>query len=110
MKTIALLIFQLGSLEAQYFLKTGKLISLSEQNLVDCSHNDGNFGCRGGDMIPAFIYIHNNDGIDSNNSYPYIAQPQRYCNYSVSTNVTSLRAYGVIARGKRILLICFIFL
>ncbi|KAG8449836.1 hypothetical protein GDO86_016489 [Hymenochirus boettgeri] len=48
-----------GALECQWKKKTGQLISLSEQNLLDCSNITGNKGCIGGFMPNSFQYIIN---------------------------------------------------
>ncbi|KAI9119994.1 hypothetical protein K1719_008963 [Acacia pycnantha] len=51
-------------------LSTGKLISLSEQELVDCDTGVDQ-GCEGGLMDDAFKFIINNNGINSEANYPY---------------------------------------
>jgi len=46
-----------GSIESRWAIKTGTLLSLSEQELVDCEHNNGDAGCDGGLMDDAFEWL-----------------------------------------------------
>lgn len=44
-----------AGVEAIYAQKTGKVVSFSEQQVVDCDKED--WGCDGGDLPPAFEYM-----------------------------------------------------
>ena len=90
-----------------YAAKTGKLISLSEQQLVDCDHNcvvwEGektcNAGCNGGLMWSSFEHIIKTGGLVTEESYPYEAVDNR-CRFNVSNAVVKISNWTFVSSNE----------
>jgi len=89
-----------GTMEAAHFKKTGELVSLSEQNLVDCATEGPNAGCYGGYPSIGIQHAIDNGGIDGEESYPFEAVNEDTCNFNPDTvgatftNVNGIQRYN----------------
>jgi len=67
-----------ANIEGVNFLKTGKLLSLSEQELVDCDKKTGNVGCGGGLPLNAYKdMVESKMGLEVESDYPYAAKDDK---------------------------------
>ena len=92
----------IGAIEGQHALTTGKLTSLSEQNLVDCAYNYSCDGCGGGWPDKAIQYVIDNNGVDSESSYPYITNDEK-CMFNKSNVVANIS--NVVANISKVVLL-----
>jgi len=88
-----------GTIEGAWQIAKGKLVSLSEQNLMDCSWSYGNMACNGGLEDTALQYVIDNGGIDTEASYPYTAKSSRSCKYSAANSGAKISSYVQLKKG-----------
>ena len=86
------------AVESAYALKTGNLISLSEQNLIDCVRKC--HGCNGGEIGCAYDYIiEKQDGyFNKGSDYPYTGHEMN-CAYEPSKGVCHISSYIYAVQG-----------
>jgi len=70
------------SVEGCHMITTGTLVSLSEQQIIDCSSSEGNEACNGGEMTWSFQSVIEQGGIDTEACYPYTSEGNATCKYS----------------------------
>ena len=90
-------------MEGAIMKKTGELVSLSEQNLVDCDHQSS--ACNGGLEIYAFDYVIKNGGINTEADYPYESGDgsRHSCRYDDSNRVLTISDYTEYPRDEELL-------
>jgi len=88
-----------GAIESINAINTGNLVSLSEQQLVDCSGSYGNAGCNGGEMQAAFEYVSANGGLCTEAAYPYTAEDGT-CESSQCTPAVTISSYQNVATNS----------
>ncbi len=95
-----------GSIEGAHAIATKNLVSLSEQQLVDCSVSQGNHGCEGGLMDYAFDYVKENGGLTTEQNYPYVAQGPLSCNSAkAAQHAATISGYADVPQNQEAQLI-----
>ncbi|EHA8586675.1 Senescence-specific cysteine protease SAG39 [Cocos nucifera] len=74
-------------------IRTGQLVPLSEQELVDCDTDGVNSGCSGGFMSQAFDFVLQNHGLTSEKNYPYHGSQGPCQTVELSDHVGTISGY-----------------
>jgi len=88
-----------GSMEGAHALKTGTVVSLSEQELVDCVNGGADTCDLGGEMYQAFEYVIAAGGEETEADYPYTATSGNTCKFTKSKVAATFSSYVNVTSG-----------
>ncbi|XP_019158689.1 PREDICTED: zingipain-1 [Ipomoea nil] len=77
-------------------IETGKLVSLSEQQLVDCNKH----GCEGGNTEKAYDFIKRNGGITAEHNYPYVGKDGRCETIAEESHTVTISGYTKVPEDE----------
>ena len=90
-----------GAMEGAHFVKTGQLLSFSEQQLVDCVNLC--FGCNGGNPLTAYRYLKSHMA-ELESVYPYVSgttQKAGTCQYdSKSKTAVDVSSFAQVTQDS----------
>ncbi|XP_030462372.1 vignain-like [Syzygium oleosum] len=78
-------------------IKTGKLVSVSEQELMDCDVGKHDQGCSGGAMDTVFSLVQHNRGIAPESNYPYRGREGSCDETRLGNHVATISGYSNVA-------------
>ena len=95
-----------GAVEGANYLKTGELVSLSEQQLVDCDHTcdpsaprNCDYGCNGGLPLNAMRYVQKH-GLDTETAYPYKAVDGKCASKRHGPAAATVSAFNLVSTNE----------
>ncbi|RHY26229.1 hypothetical protein DYB32_007797 [Aphanomyces invadans] len=82
-----------GVTPGQWFRKTNQTVGFSQQNLLDCSWDEGNNACNGGLDYQAYRWIIKHGGLEPEVTYGTYKNLPGFCHFNASNALAAVTSY-----------------
>ncbi|CAL5061814.1 unnamed protein product [Urochloa decumbens] len=89
-----------AAIEGAHKIKTGRLVSLSEQEIVDCDRGGYDHGCRGGHPDFAMAWVMHNGGLARESDYRYMGRQCQCWPGKLGHHAATVRDVGAVPRNN----------
>ncbi|RCV33153.1 hypothetical protein SETIT_7G059600v2 [Setaria italica] len=93
-----------ASIEGVHKIKTGRLVLLSEQEIVDCDRGGNDHGCHGGYPSSAMAWITRNGGLTTESDYPYVGRQGQCRRDKLGHHAATIRGVWAVQRNNEAML------
>ncbi|RCU61726.1 hypothetical protein SETIT_J028800v2 [Setaria italica] len=93
-----------ASIEGVHKINTGRLVSLSEQEIVDCDRGGNDHGCHGGHPSSAMAWVARNGGLTTESDYPYVGRQGQCRRDKLGHHAATIRGGWAVQRNNEAML------